>query len=1381
MTLSRSLCLLLLSALAATRPASAGEIRGRVLVDGKPAAGVTVSALPFEDGLAAARRDARREEPAPLAGAPTRADGAFSLVVTAARGTAVYLGFRGVPAASVRLDSLVEADGQDLGDVRLPRAAPLAGRAVDDRGLPVVGARVTLWAGRGRGFVDLLPVAPLPQAATTKADGSFRFEAASEEGNQLRVEAAGFATVQRSGVRSGALTRPIRLALGQVVRGTVALPDRRTPAKGALVHFEGRTSTRPVEARADGAFVLDSVPREAGSLVAEAGEQGRAVAPLAAGASEPVALVLAPATTLSGRVVEADSGRPLAGVRLLARGRQGGSFVARSGADGRYAMRGLSPQRYTLTADDERFVSWSHPLTLVAGQPESQDVALVRGAALSGRVVDEQGAPIEGARLRLTRSGENVFQAFVRSLQGEGAARSGRDGTFRATRLAPGERQRLDVQHDDFEERTIAGVSLAPGGVRSGLTIVMRRGLSIRGTVKDENGRPLAGAEVTLSRARTLRAGRGGAQLSLVGPGSEVRRESGPDGSFAFRGLSAGNYSIAARRSGFARASVDPVGVSETRPAEPLELVLRPGASITGYVRDRSGNGSPGWSLAARPAGGGGGPAFGPGSIRTEEPTGADGLFVLEGLTSGEAYDLQVMGAAGLGPRRAGVAAPADGVELTVAGTGQLRGRVLEAESGRPVPDFELRYEPDQQGGVRVFFSSGPGGGRGPYQRQSFHAEDGSFELDEVPVGKWTLQASARGYQPGSASGLTVAAGDVTEGVEVRLSRGAVLVGRVLEARSGRPIVDASVKADPSGGERRMPTVVMADEKGPNEATTDADGRYEIAGLAPGAWRVTASHPEWSEASASVEVKDAPATLDLRLGKGGAVAGTVLAGGRPVAGAQVALSAAGDSGFRPSAGFVGGGEQAALSDDGGRFRFERLAPGRYTLTASLREQASAPVEAAVTGEAVQEVQLTLAEGALLRGTVRGLPDAQLVGVSVSARGRDYFASTRSGAGGAFELSGVPEGAVTLTANAGDFLTSTRNASATVTIAPGQTEAQAEIVFEQGFRVDGHVTRGGKPVAEAIVNAFADSGNLRGATSRTDESGAFVLEGLEEGRYRITAMGSGAPISRTVDVNGDSSVELEAPPARLAGTVVEAESGRPLAEVGVRVEDTDAASRVTLAASTDSTGRFLLEDVEPKRYRASFQKQGYQVETRELSAGEDSDARVELRRGEGLSLEARDGIFATPLRGLFVRVLDAAGQAVFAGDVPLDSDGRGEVPALKPGTYELRAQSSGYAAVSLPAVAVPSRTVSLALTPGGALEIQAGPQTLAIPEAAGVLVGADGRPCLWNPFTTDGKIRLTGPPRSLENVPPGAYTLRVLGGASRELTITEGGRTAVSLP
>jgi hypothetical protein len=61
----------------------------------------------------------------------------------------------------------------------------------------------------------------------------------------------------------------------------------------------------------------------------------------------------------------------------------------------------------------------------------------------------------------------------------------------------------------------------------------------------------------------------------------------------------------------------------------------------------------------------------------------------------------------------------------------------------------------------------------------------------------------------------------------------------------------------------------------------------------------------------------------------------------------------------------------------------------------------------------------------------------------------------------------------------------------------------------------------------------------------------------------------------------------------------------------------------------------------------------------------------------------------------------------------------------------------------------------------------------------VLVGADGRPCIWDPFTRDGAIRFTSPARTLENVPPGAYTLRA-GAATREVTVAEGGCTSVVL-
>ena len=129
---------------------------------------------------------------------------------------------------------------------------------------------------------------------------------------------------------------------------------------------------------------------------------------------------------------------------------------------------------------------------------------------------------------------------------------------------------------------------------------------------------------------------------------------------------------------------------------------------------------------------------------------------------------------------------------------------------------------------------------------------------------------------------------------------------------------------------------------------------------------------------------------------------------------------------------------------------------------------------------------------------------------------------------------------------------------------------------------------------------------------------------------------------------------------------------------------------------------------------------------------------------------------------------------------LDSDGRGEVPALKPGSYELRAESSGYAPVRVP-VAVPSRTIPLTLTPGGSLEIQVGPQTLAAPEPFGRLLGGDGQPYLPNVFSLDGRIGLGSAARRLENVAPGRYVLEGPGGLRRDVTVTEGGRSTVALP
>ena len=162
--------------------------------------------------------------------------------------------------------------------------------------------------------------------------------------------------------------------------------------------------------------------------------------------------------------------------------------------------------------------------------------------------------------------------------------------------------------------------------------------------------------------------------------------------------------------------------------------------------------------------------------------------------------------------------------------------------------------------------------------------------------------------------------------------------------------------------------------------------------------------------------------------------------------------------------------------------------------------------------------------------------------------------------------------------------------------------------------------------------------------------------------------------------------------------------------------------------------------------------------------------------------AKDGVYGVPLRGLSVRVLDSGGAPVYTGGVPLDSEGRGEIPALRAGTYQLRADSPGYAPVNVPQVAVPAPTIPLALTPGGNLEIQAGPADPGPRQRlrASILYpnGAVYYPFLFSP---DGLIRLSNPIRRLENVAPGSYIFAVEGGARKPFEIREGGAAVVSLP
>jgi Carboxypeptidase regulatory-like domain len=316
-------------------PLLAGEIKGRVILDGAPVPGVTVAAVPAETSFERARREARRSAvPAALASTPTRADGSFSLVVAGGARTAFQVRVGGTGVVPIVLPGSYEtSDVEDVGDLEVVKAGVLAGRILDARGAPVARAEVALDAGGPEPNTDR---SGAEQETVTGADGTFRFDAAASAGNRLTVRADGLATLRVSGLRAGALAKPLVLSRGLSLGGLVVRSDGKTPAAGVLVRFEGPASTRWVETAADGSFRLTDVPAGVGRLTADAGTLGRGerAAVRAPSAPEPgLRLVLYPPASIEGRVIDARSAQPVPRVRIEAHA-GGESESTRSGATG---------------------------------------------------------------------------------------------------------------------------------------------------------------------------------------------------------------------------------------------------------------------------------------------------------------------------------------------------------------------------------------------------------------------------------------------------------------------------------------------------------------------------------------------------------------------------------------------------------------------------------------------------------------------------------------------------------------------------------------------------------------------------------------------------------------------------------------------------------------------------------------------------------------------------------------------------------------------------------------------------------------------------------------------------------------------------------------
>src|SRR5205823_6775586 len=151
---------------------------------------------------------------------------------------------------------------------------------------------------------------------------------------------------------------------------------------------------------------------------------------------------------LLGRIVATDSGSVVRRAQVRISSPDIGTKTALTDAQGRYEFKDLPAGRFTLSVSKSGFVTMQYgqsrpfepgrPIELADAQVmEKADIALPRGSAVSGRVLDEFGEPVADASVAVMRS---QYSGGRRRLVPAGRPSMTNDlGAFRIFGLPPGE------------------------------------------------------------------------------------------------------------------------------------------------------------------------------------------------------------------------------------------------------------------------------------------------------------------------------------------------------------------------------------------------------------------------------------------------------------------------------------------------------------------------------------------------------------------------------------------------------------------------------------------------------------------------------------------------------------------------------------------------------------------------------------------------------------------------------------------------------------------------------------------------------------------------------------------------------------------------------
>lgn len=854
------------------------------------------------------------------------------------------------------------------------------------------------------------------------------------------------------------------------------------------------------------------------------------------------------------------------------------------------------------------------------------------------------------------------------------------------------------------------------------------------GRVLNSEQQPIPGVEVTLSPEEER-------------PPSACVPEKGPattdnEGTFHLTAICAGTLRLTARAEGFAPMVLPGLAVpAADGPADPQgpwdlgTLILTRGNRLVGRVVDRDEVPVVGAEVTIR---------LEDKARKTLGSTGSvgaisdgEGRFNFTGLPVAGGVDLTVR-ASGYALKEVLGIEPADDeeVEVLLELGARLEGQVL-SDDGSPIARAVVRVEPASPAGSP--------------SRLTLTDVEGVFTFDNLDSGEMTISARAEGYLESPKVLVELSADIGKGGVELRLTRGNALTGRV-SAANGQPIAGARIEARQSQA----------------QATSNDQGRYRLESLEPGEQTVIVRREGFLHRVEKIEILSGVSVFDFVLDSGLNVSGRLVGeDGIPLAGGRVTLTRQGALSGEQR----GVGVSRSTSDTSGNFKLGGLSDGAYRLLVE-KEGFSThlwPESLEVRGASVAGLEIVLERGITVTGELLGVEFDDLAYVEVVASSTAGI--TLDGEvdpTGRYRLAGISPGEWIL----GAVETSTgRRAIVRTEIRPGESGRVLDLDLRDGHVLLGRVLVDGQPGSGARVLLRAGI-PWAGGRATTRHDGSFRIAGIEAGDYQleVTQPATSLRHIEPLVMVGDERRTIEIATSSLVGRVVEAANAQPLAGVALSLEA--AAGPVDglppQVVTSDGDGRFSFRRLSVGTYQVVGEKTGYGSARSvvEVQAGTVEETELALEATGGLLLRLARPAGEMP-HSVDIALLDATGQAVASGTYPVEARGLVRVATAPEGSWWLVVSAGGAAAAGFP-ISVSTAPVDVVLEEAAGLE-------LVVPELQGsalvaqiYLTNAQGIP-LALPLP-GGNLRrqwsLLYGRALISGLPAGSWSIRVVATAGR---------------